>query len=141
MAADGAENHPKEDRPAPARTVLVVEDNPIDAALLEGVLDPAEFKVVMDDGSQAWNLINSMAPPDLVLLDILIGETNGIRLLDHIRARRPWRSVPVVMLSGLADRSHVTAAMAAGANGFIAKPFDPVRLRRELERFLPLAGK
>ena len=118
--------------------VLIIEDSPVEAAILKKFLSSAHCEVVHDNGLQAWNIINSeRRQPCLVLLDLVLPNMSGMQLLDHIRSARRWRDVPIIVVSGQVDESTVVRQiLASGVAGIIAKPFDAKRMRRELERFL-----
>ena len=117
--------------------VLVFEDNRVDAMLLESALDFAPINVTFcSDGRQAWNLVNVIEPPDLVLLNISLPHINGLELLKHIKSKRPWRKVPVVVISGENRVNKIKAIIELGLHDFIHKPYDVRRLRNDLERLL-----
>ncbi len=106
-------------------TVLLVEDDPVARQLVTKIFSRYPVEVmVSDDGLKAYNLINSMLPPALVLLDIGLPNMNGLSLLKHIRSRQGWKKLPVIMLTSSTDASDVKTSLATGANDYIVKPFD-----------------
>ncbi len=60
--------------------------------------------------------------PDLLLLDVSMPEINGIDMLEFVRRRPEWKTLPVLMLSSEAAEAQVDRVLALGANGFIVKP-------------------
>ena len=118
--------------------VLIIDDSPVDVAILRKILADLECTVEVDDGTGAWNLINTSNVPDLVLLDLIMPTQNGIRLLEHMRTQRLWRDLPVLIISGDAHPTTVHNLAGMGIQGFIAKPYDPERVKHELQRYLPL---
>ena len=118
--------------------VLVIDDSPVDVAILRKVLAQMECQVTTDDGTNAWNVINSRITPDIVLLDLVMPGRNGITLLEHIRANRHWRDLPVIVISGDSYPSTVRNLADIGVQGFIAKPFDPERLKATLQKYIPV---
>lgn len=72
--------------------------------------------------------------PDVILLDIVMPEMDGIELLQRLRNRDTVANVPVVMLSASHARHDLDRALQAGASGFVPKPVDPDRLIAELSR-------
>lgn len=105
-------------------TVLLIEDDPLARQMVNKVLDPYSLEVIVkDDGLKAYNLINSMMPPALVLLDIGLPNMNGISLLKHIRSRQGWKKLPVIMFTGSTDANDVKASLTMGASDYIVKPF------------------
>lgn len=81
--------------------------------------------------------------PDVMVLDIQMGETDGFSLCRDLKGRRAMRDVPVVFLSGLSASEDFMAAFAAGGAVYVTKPLDPGDLRRAIAGLLrgrPSAG-
>jgi len=76
-------------------------------------------------------------PVDLILCDINMPQMDGLDLLRALRERPATRNTPVVMITGDGGESRVTAALRAGAGGYLRKPFSPEQVK---ERVLPLLG-
>ena len=112
--------------------VLIIDDSPVDVAILRKILADLECTVEVDDGTGAWNLINTSNVPDMVLLDLVMPTQNGMR------TQRLWRDLPVLIISGDAHPTTVHNLAGMGIQGFIAKPYDPERVKHELQRYLPL---
>lgn len=107
------------------KVVFLIEDDPVIRQLVMSLLYKKNIEVISEkDGVNAYNLINSMAPPKLVLMDIGLPNMNGIKLVSHIRSKQIWRNTPIVMLTGSTDTDDVRASLKAGANDYIAKPFQ-----------------
>jgi DNA-binding response OmpR family regulator len=107
------------------KVVLLVEDDPVIRQLVTSILRKKVVEVIVKmDGLEAYNMINSMAPPKLVLLDIGLPGMNGIKLVEHIRAIAVWRKTPIIMLTGSTDSDDVKGSLGAGANDYIVKPFQ-----------------
>jgi signal transduction histidine kinase len=111
--------------------ILVVEDNPPDAAMIRAMLDPKEFEVVVAPRiDQAIAAIRSQRF-DAVLLDLSLPDVHGIEALHRLQDTSP--SLPVVIVSGDGDERVATAAVAAGAQDYLLKGhFTDVALRRQL---------
>ena len=106
-------------------TVLIVDDDSFARAMVRDALATAlEGHEVVEaaDGVQALAAI-AKAVPDLVFLDLLMPNKSGLDALPEIRHRAP--SAKVIVVSSMETRSMVEAALAAGAIGFIGKPFHP----------------
>jgi CheY-like chemotaxis protein len=67
-------------------------------------------------------------PPNLVLLDVMMPEMDGLTTLAHLRERPATAEVPVVFVTARAQASDIEHYMSLGAAGVIAKPFDPITL-------------
>ena len=122
-----------------SRTALVVEDDDQISFLLKFILEREGFAVqVARDGRQAGQLIDTMAVPAVVTLDVMLPFADGFQLLDMIRAKEAWRTVPVLMLTSKSQEKDIVRALEAGASDYIIKPFQPDELRARIKR---LAGK
>jgi response regulator RpfG family c-di-GMP phosphodiesterase len=124
-----------------ALLLLQIDDSPNDRFLVKEaiLLTKTPFKYYEADG------LHSAMPyfhcrrqngepekyprPDLVLLDYDLGENNGADFLYWLRVTKNMTSIPVVMFSGSPGRPHVAECYANGANHFLSKPNDLVRLK------------
>ena len=110
-------------------TVLVVEDEPMNAELVTRLLTDDGFAVdVVRDGASALAAI-ALRPPDVVLLDWMLPRVTGIEVCERLKRDPSTRLIPVVMLTGLGEREHRLAGIAAGADDFLRKPYDLEELR------------
>lgn len=118
---------------APLR-VLLVEDNPADARLVAEALRPAAgdaFSVVWEPDMTGGLRALRAAPPAVILLDMGLPESSGLETLRRVRAAAP--ALPIVVLTGLGDRDTAFAAIASGAQDFLAKDaLDGEALARSL---------
>ena len=106
-----------------AARILVVDDVPENVRLLEAVLTPRGYDVVgAHDGHAALELAES-AKPDLVLLDVVMPGLDGYAVCRQLREREETAVLPVIMLTASEGREK-TKAIDAGADDFIAKPFN-----------------
>ena len=103
--------------------ILVVDDVAENVRLLEAVLVSRGYDVVSaTDGRTALELAES-AKPDLVLLDVVMPELDGYEVCRRLRAREETAVLPVIMLTASLD-TEKTSAIEAGADDFVAKPFN-----------------
>lgn len=101
--------------------ILVVDDEEQIRKMLNIFLDTAEFKVVeSESGKQAVRMAASVKP-DLVLLDLGLTDMDGKQVVTSIRE---WSHVPIVVLTVRSDDCEVAAALNAGADDYITKPFS-----------------
>jgi len=113
--------------------VLIVEDNPADAQILQMALEragvPLEI-VVQEDGLKAIDYLTASTRRrcDLVLLDLNLPRFSGFEVLDRIRSSEGLESLPVVVLSGSADTGDVDRCYRAGANSYVCKPAHLVEI-------------
>ena len=115
-------------------SILVAEDDPDTRELLEIVLSRANFRVsVTDDPIKVLELLSTDGF-DAVLLDNLMSKMNGIELCRLIRSVN--ETIVVVFCSGAVGEGDQEAALNAGAQGYITKPFEPQELAETLRRVL-----
>jgi two-component system, chemotaxis family, response regulator Rcp1 len=111
--------------------ILLVEDNPADAQMLETALRrtgrPIEITVV-DDGVKALEYLSAEPGAkafrncDVVLLDLNLPLLDGFEVLEHIRGSAKLKRLPVVVLSGSTNMDEIDRCYNAGANSYICKP-------------------
>ncbi|MER3424553.1 MAG: two-component system response regulator [Nitrospiraceae bacterium] len=123
-------------------TLLVVEDDEDMVTLLRFLLEREGYELFhAADGWQAQILIETIKPPALVLLDVMLPHVSGLRLVTHIRAKAGWREVPIVMLTADGAERDVVYALDAGADDYVVKPFNPKELVARLRRLLQKGSK
>lgn len=119
-------------------TVLVVEDEQDTAELLKHLLEREGFSVLhAGDGRQARTLIDTIRPPSLVLLDMVIPYVSGFELLRVIRRHPDWQEVSVIMLSADDYEPDIQQALREGATAYVTKQKGSAALLQAVKRFLP----
>ena len=115
--------------------ILVVDDEPGMLRYLQTLLEIDSYEVdTATNGIEALGRIRQEPAPDLVLLDLLMPEIDGLETLEKIREVRPWQKV--IMLSCLSDTRKVVQAIRLGAYDYITKPFQKAELDRALKKCL-----
>jgi two-component system phosphate regulon response regulator PhoB len=102
--------------------ILVVDDEPPLRELVIVTLGDAYACVEVGDGDAALEQLREDRY-DLVIIDVMMPGRSGIEVLHEMRSDDALRDVPVVVMSAWQSSQDVDAALAAGANGFLAKPF------------------
>lgn len=107
--------------------IFLIENEPDIIKLTQKTLEVGGFKNidVALTGQEFFNKINSGKKPDIVLLDILLEDKNGIEILKFIKNNVNYRNTKVVVFSAVAEKEKIKEFFAAGADAFILKPFDP----------------
>jgi len=105
-------------------TVLIVEDLLLMRQIIKSFLRRMGYARLLEaeQGVEALTRLRQQ-PIDLVLADWDLPQMDGLALLTTMRADAQWRTVPCVMITAEASRDKVMAAIQAGANGYILKPF------------------
>ena len=110
------------------KTVLVVEDEPDAAELVEYNLKAAGFRVVIaDDGPEALRKARS-AKPDIIILDLMLPDIDGIQVCKLLRQDPATKSIPILMLTAKAAEVDRILGLELGANDYVTKPFSPREL-------------
>jgi CheY-like chemotaxis protein len=116
--------------------ILVVDDNPDNAFLLQTLLEAEGYRVeVAHSGIAALQQMRT-ARPDLVLLDVMMPEMDGFKVVRKIRGDRRLRATPVVLITAY-DESFVEYGWKLGADDFIRKPFDYKELMQRIRASCP----
>ena len=119
------------------QTILIVEDDEDMVTLLQFLLEREGYQaIVATEGRQARTLVETLSPPRLVLLDVMLPYHNGFELVTYIRSKELWRDVPIVMLTADSAERDIVRALDAGASDYVVKPFNPKELMARLRRFL-----
>jgi sigma-B regulation protein RsbU (phosphoserine phosphatase) len=114
--------------------ILVAEDDAVTRALLERTLNSWGFQVMpVADGDQAWKAIETDDPPLLLILDWMMPGTDGLEVCRRLRRVYPDRPTYSILLTAREGRSDLIEGLNAGANDYIAKPFDCAELRARVE--------
>jgi CheY-like chemotaxis protein len=123
------------------RRILVVEDDVRNVFALTSLLEPRGVDLtVARNGLEALAALERQpadAPFDLVLMDIMMPEMDGLTAMREIRKRPHWHRVPIIALTAKAMKDDREQCMAAGANDYIAKPLDVDRLLSLVRVWLP----
>ena len=118
----------------PAR-ILICDDEPSLRELMRIALDGDYDFVEAESARQAIQLAREQ-PPDLVLLDVMMPGQSGLDVLEVVRSDPELETLPVVVVSAFSSEEDRRAAVAAGANRFLPKPFDPDDLVSLVEELL-----
>ena len=112
--------------------LLLVDDEPDVTDLLQMLLQNSGYRLsTAPDGAAALQQLEEK-PIDLVLLDLLLPETNGYEVLEQMRQHPLWKSIPIIVISGTTDMDSVVRCVELGAEDFLPKPFNPLLLRTRI---------
>jgi len=121
-------------------TVLLIEDNEQNRYLATYLLENRGYKVVAAaDGPRGIETARTLQP-DIVLLDIQLPTMDGYAVASELRALAPLRDTPIVAVTSYAMVGDRERALAAGCNGYLEKPIDPVTFVSDIDAFLAPSG-
>jgi len=122
--------------------ILVVDDEPRNTKLLEAILSREGYRVeCAGNGQDALRAVVELRP-DLVLLDVMMPDTDGFQVAAQIKGNSDTRNIPIIMVTSLDDRASKLRALDSGAEEFLTKPVDRAELivrTRNLLRLKELA--
>lgn len=105
--------------------ILVVDDDPSVRTLLEVALGFDHEVLLATNGREGLEVLREADRVDAVLMDRMMPELDGVAALREIREDEALRGVPVVLLTAKATEADVEEGLAAGADAYVTKPFDP----------------
>ncbi len=106
------------------RRILVVDDDPELLQLVRVLLARINVESVMaDSAATAAQILRSGPLPDLMILDIMLPDVSGIEFLRQLRTKSTFDTMPVLILSALIDPDRIRAALDAGADRYLTKPY------------------
>jgi CheY-like chemotaxis protein/HPt (histidine-containing phosphotransfer) domain-containing protein len=120
--------------------VLVVEDNPVNAAVAEGMLATLGCRAHVVSGGQDAVARALAERFDLILMDLHMPDLDGMAATALIRRGERDRRTPIIALTADAAESNREACLAAGMDDFLGKPFSLEELRQRLRQWLPVAA-
>ncbi|UCV12999.1 response regulator [Dechloromonas denitrificans] len=114
-------------------SIMIVDDNDMMRSILRSILRGEEYDVIGEarNGSIAVEMAERIKP-DIICLDVVMPEKDGLEALCEIKAARP--ETEIVMVTSNADPETVQEAIQNGASGFIIKPFNAARVLDTLEK-------
>ena len=118
------------------KTVLVCDNEEPLRALVAAALAPAGYRIVeARDGEETLRLARRERP-DLIVLDMMMPALSGVEVLGELRGDTELADTRVIVLTARAQASDRAAALRAGADDFLTKPFSPSALARVVDDML-----
>jgi len=119
------------------KTVLIVDDEPDTCTYFSTVLEDRGFETVTAGNGAEGMACLEASMPDLITLDVTMPEKSGVRLYREIKAHERWKSIPVIIITGVADDFEKFISSRKSVQppeGYLAKPID-------VEKFLGLVDE
>lgn len=117
--------------------ILIVDDEPHIRRLTEYSLRRGGYEhlVFAQNGLEALTMVDQMRP-DLIIMDFMMPELNGLGALAQLKARPKTSTIPVIMVSGCGEFHSFHDAQSLGADAVLFKPYSPTILLATAERLL-----
>lgn len=119
------------------QTILAIDDSLTIRELVNFVLSNAGFNVVLaEDGLEGLAVLGRCSP-DVIITDVNMPRLDGLSFIERARAETPAKSTPILVLTTESGAEQKSRAKAAGATGWIVKPFNPAQLIEAVRRVAP----
>ena len=111
--------------------ILVVDDDPVSVRVFRGFLEKEGFELITAaTGRAAIETIHADPAPDLVILDVVLPDVDGIDLCRQLKADARTEHIPIILVSAFRkDDTSIRDGLAAGAEGYLLKPIEEIALR------------
>ncbi|UBF29368.1 hybrid sensor histidine kinase/response regulator [Kovacikia minuta CCNUW1] len=123
------------------QSVWVVDDEPNGFEVIELLLRREGYRLTyFDSGIEALNRLESSPPdvplPDVILLDVMMPELDGIETCRRVKANPNWQPIPVIMVTALDSKEDLARSLESGADDFLTKPVNGLELRARVRSML-----
>ncbi len=114
--------------------ILVVDDSSTMRRIIKNTLARLNYKDVLEaeNGAEAWGLMESNKDLGMLITDWNMPEMNGLELVKKVRGSGHFNELPIIMVTTEGGKTEVIAALKAGVNNYIVKPFTPQVLKEKL---------
>ncbi len=114
--------------------ILIAEDNPTSRRILKAVLVKWNYDVISAcDGNEAWEKLQDEDAPRLIVLDWMMPGINGVEICRRLRRKDGVEPMYIILLTARDDKNDIVEGLTAGADDYIAKPFDKDELRARID--------
>jgi two-component system, OmpR family, alkaline phosphatase synthesis response regulator PhoP len=111
------------------KTIMVVDDNPDIITIVKTILEGRGYSVFSaSSGSELLNMLTNSQKPDLIILDIMMPEMDGLEVLTRLKGKTETSTIPVILLTAKVQYEDVLGGYKLGADYYITKPFTSTQL-------------
>ncbi len=119
-----------------AASILIIDDEPDNFDVIEALLATQGYELHYAAGGETAIASLHTFHPDVILLDVMMPDIDGIEVCRRIKAMPEWQAVPVIMVTALSSKDDLARCLQAGAEDFVSKPVNGVELRARLQSML-----
>jgi sigma-B regulation protein RsbU (phosphoserine phosphatase) len=120
------------------KTILIVDDTPINIGVISGALKDTYATKVATNGAKALAIASGAEKPDLILLDVMMPEMDGYEVCRRLKANPETSGIPVIFLTGQTQADDETMGFDVGAVDYIHKPFSAAVVKARVRTHLML---
>jgi two-component system cell cycle response regulator DivK len=120
------------------KRILVVEDQEDNRRIIRDLLTSVGYEVIEATTGEEGVLFAETRRPDLILMDIQLPVLDGYEATRRIKGNTELRHIPIIVVTSYALSGDDVKARAAGADGYVAKPFSPRKLLATIQQFFPI---
>uniref|UniRef100_A0ACD5GSX5 Response regulator n=1 Tax=Desertifilum tharense IPPAS B-1220 TaxID=1781255 RepID=A0ACD5GSX5_9CYAN len=116
--------------------ILAIDDEESVFEVIEGLLYREGYKLVyINSGKAALGQIDTVAP-DVILLDLMMPEMNGLEVCQQVKSNPRWCHIPIIMVTALNSKEDLARSLDAGVDDFLSKPINSIELRARVRSML-----
>jgi PleD family two-component response regulator len=121
-------------------SILIVDDEKINLKVLTQILSQDYIVYTAKDGQTAIDMVMEYLP-DLVLLDVIMGEMNGYKVAGKLKEVEKSHDIPIIFITGLSSIEDEEIGIALGGADYISKPFSPVMVKLRVRNQLQIVNQ
>lgn len=116
--------------------ILIIDDEPDNFDVIDALLDSQGYELsYVSNGQEALELLVDFQP-DVILLDVMMPQMNGIEFCQQFKSNVQWKHIPIIMVTALNSKEDLSEGIAVGADDFISKPVNGTELRSRVKSML-----
>ncbi len=117
-------------------SILIVDDEPNNFDVIEALLDNEDYD--LNYASSGYKALERLEifHPDVILLDVMMPELNGIDVCKKIKSNPQWKAIPIIMVTALTSKEDMAQCLDAGASDFLSKPVNGLELRARIKSMI-----
>ena len=117
-------------------SILIVDDEPHNFDVIEALLTAYDYELnYASSGQEALESLEILEV-DLILLDVMMPDVDGIKVCERIKAIPQYQPIPIIMVTALSTKEDLAQCLSAGADDFISKPVNALELRARVQSML-----
>lgn len=125
-----------------AKRILMVDDSTTVLSFEKLMFRNMDYELVTaSNGAEALDVAQKTPYPDLILLDVVMPQMDGLECCRRLKGNETTRGIPIIMVTTKGDQSMITEAYAAGCDDFITKPIARIELLEKVRGHLELAAR